>query len=173
MQLSAMRDYGKNRRCDALVEVQDVASGATARLQREKLIEAALQQEIDLVLVWRLDRSSRALVGLVKTLEELNTLDVGFVSLCEALDLTTRSGRALAGMLAVFAEFKRDILWDLGGRPDLEAYRRSVTLDYKMRQVWVFSIPPPAGWLNPQLHTKLDPEFVPERRAYVVASWGA
>ena len=34
------------------------------------------------------------------------------VSLCEALDLTTLSGRALAGMLAVFAEFERDILRD-------------------------------------------------------------
>jgi putative DNA-invertase from lambdoid prophage Rac len=35
---------------------------------------------------------------------------VGFVSLTEAIDLTTPSGRALAGMLAVFAEFERDIL---------------------------------------------------------------
>jgi putative DNA-invertase from lambdoid prophage Rac len=32
--------------------------------------------------------------------------------LSEALDLTTPSGRALAGMLAVFAEFERDILRD-------------------------------------------------------------
>ena len=39
-------------------------------------------------------------------------LQVGFVSLGEALDLTTPSGRALAGMLAVFAEFERDILRD-------------------------------------------------------------
>ena len=46
------------------------------------------------------------------TLQELNALDVGFVSLCEALDLTTPSGRALAGMLAVFAEFERGILRD-------------------------------------------------------------
>ena len=30
--------------------------------------------------------------------------------MCEALDLTTPSGRALAGMLAVFAEFEREIL---------------------------------------------------------------
>ena len=40
------------------------------------------------------------------------TVDVGFISLNEALDLTTPSGRALAGMLAVFAEFERDILRD-------------------------------------------------------------
>ena len=45
------------------------------------------------------------MVDLVNTLQELNALDVGFVSLSEALDLTTPSGRALAGMLAVFTEF--------------------------------------------------------------------
>jgi putative DNA-invertase from lambdoid prophage Rac len=35
---------------------------------------------------------------------------VGFVSLTEALDLTTPSGRAMAGLLAVFAAFEREIL---------------------------------------------------------------
>ena len=45
----------------------------------------------------------------MNTLQELNALGVGFVSLSEALDLTTPSGRALAGMLAVFAEFERDM----------------------------------------------------------------
>jgi putative DNA-invertase from lambdoid prophage Rac len=48
------------------------------------------------------------LLDLIGSLQELLTLGVGFVSLCEALDLTTPSGRALAGMLAVFAEFERD-----------------------------------------------------------------
>jgi putative DNA-invertase from lambdoid prophage Rac len=51
-------------------------------------------------------------VDLVTTLQELAALDVGYVSSSEALDLTTPSGRALAGMLAVFAEFERDILRD-------------------------------------------------------------
>jgi putative DNA-invertase from lambdoid prophage Rac len=82
------------------------------RPKREALIAAARRREIDLVLVWRLDRWGRSLVDLVSTLQELNALEVGFVSLSEALDLTTPSGRALAGMLAVFAEFERDILRD-------------------------------------------------------------
>ena len=112
MQLFAMRGYAKKRGWTVAVEVQDVGSGATTRPQREKLIEAARRREIDLVLVWRLDRWGRSLLDLVNTLQELNALDVGFVSLSEALDLTTPSGRALAGMLAVFAEFERDILRD-------------------------------------------------------------
>jgi DNA invertase Pin-like site-specific DNA recombinase len=35
---------------------------------------------------------------------------VGFISLSEALDLTTPLGRAMAGLLAIFAEFEREIL---------------------------------------------------------------
>jgi putative DNA-invertase from lambdoid prophage Rac len=112
MQLTAMRDYARKRKWAVTVEIKDVGSGATARPKRETLIAAARRREIDLVLVWRLDRWGRSLVDLVNTLQELNALDVGFVSLSEALDLTTPSGRALAGMLAVFAEFERDILRD-------------------------------------------------------------
>jgi hypothetical protein len=37
-------------------------------------------------------------------------MGIGFVSLTEAFDMTTPIGRALAGMLAVFAEFEREIL---------------------------------------------------------------
>ena len=39
-------------------------------------------------------------------------LGIGFVSLTEALDLTTPAGRAMAGVLAVFREFEREILWE-------------------------------------------------------------
>ena len=112
MQLSTMRDDAKRRKWAVAVEIQDVGSGATTRPERQKLIEAARRREIDLVLVWRLDRWGRSLVDLVTTLQELTALEVGFVSLSEALDMTTPSGRALAGMLAVFAEFERDILRD-------------------------------------------------------------
>ncbi len=50
------------------------------------------------------------MADLMTTLRELLDLGVGFVSLTEALDLTTPSGRAMAGMLAIFAEFEREIL---------------------------------------------------------------
>jgi DNA invertase Pin-like site-specific DNA recombinase len=47
---------------------------------------------------------------LLATLQELQHLGVNFVSLNEALDLTTPAGRAMAGLLAVFAAFEKDIL---------------------------------------------------------------
>ena len=45
---------------------------------------------------------------LVPTLEELNHLGVGFVSLTEALDLTTPTGRAMAGLLSSLRLRTRD-----------------------------------------------------------------
>jgi putative DNA-invertase from lambdoid prophage Rac len=107
-----MREFADHRGWAVVLTVEDVGSGVRERPKREDLIRAARRREIDLILVWRLDRWGRSLVDLVMTFQELTALRVGFVSLSEALDLTTPSGRALAGMLAVFAEFERDILRD-------------------------------------------------------------
>lgn len=50
------------------------------------------------------------MVGLINELQDLNVLGVGFVSITAALDFTTPSGKAMAGMLTVFAQFERDML---------------------------------------------------------------
>src|SRR5216683_3419727 len=110
MQNRAMREYAARRGWTIAVQVREVGSGAAKRQAREKLLEAARRREIDVVLVWRLDRWGRSVTDLLATLQELEHLSVGFVSLTEALDLTTPAGRAMAGLLAVFAEFERDIL---------------------------------------------------------------
>ena len=110
LQLHAMREYAAKRGWTIVAPVKEVGSGAAQRELREKLLVAARRREIDMVLVWRLDRWGRSVADLVSTLQEVQQLGVGFVSLTEALDLTTPAGRAMAGLLAVFAEFQRDIL---------------------------------------------------------------
>ena len=110
MQLRALSEYAARRGWAIAMQVKEVGSGALQRQRREKLIEAARRREIDVVLVWRLDRWGRSVTDLLATLQELEHLGVGFVSLTEALDLTTPVGRAMAGLLAVFAEFEREIL---------------------------------------------------------------
>ena len=110
IQSRAMREYAARRGWRVAVQVREVNSGAAKREAREKLLEAARRREIDVVLVWRLDRWGRSVTDLLATLQELDHLGVGFVSLTEALDLTTPAGRAMAGLLAIFAEFEREIL---------------------------------------------------------------
>jgi putative DNA-invertase from lambdoid prophage Rac len=110
MQVEAMAAYLKNRDWNVAKLAEDVGSGARERPGRESLMMAARRREIDAIVVWRLDRWGRSVADLMTTLRELTDLGVGFVSLTEALDLTTPSGRAMAGMLAIFAEFEREIL---------------------------------------------------------------
>jgi putative DNA-invertase from lambdoid prophage Rac len=110
LQMHAMREYAVRRGWTVALQIKEVGSGAAERELREKLLDAARRREIDVVLVWRLDRWGRSLADLVATLQELSDLSVGFVSLTEALDLTTSTGRAMAGMLAVFAALEHDIL---------------------------------------------------------------
>jgi len=110
LQLHAMREYSAKRGWTIVAQIKEIGSGAAQRELREALLAIARRREVDVVLVWRLDRWGRSVADLVSTLQELQHLGVGFVSLTEALDLTTPAGRAMAGLLAVFAEFERDIL---------------------------------------------------------------
>src|SRR4051812_48694985 len=100
-QTRAMKRYARERGWTIAHQVEDIGSGASDRPKREELLQAVRRREIDCVVVWRLDRWGRSLKDLVTTLEELSELGVGFVSLSEALDLTTSTGRAMAGMIAV------------------------------------------------------------------------
>jgi hypothetical protein len=97
MQSGAMREYATRRGWQIVLQVKEVASGSSQRECREKLLAAARRRDIDVVLVWRLDRWGRSVTDLLATLQELEHLGVGFVSLTEALDLTTPAGRAMAG----------------------------------------------------------------------------
>ena len=110
LQIRTMREYAVKRNWTIVAQTKEIGSGASQREQRETLIAAARRREVDVVLVWRLDRWGRSVADLVSTLQELQHLGVGFVSLTEAPDLTTPAGRAMAGLLAVFAEFEREIL---------------------------------------------------------------
>ena len=99
MQTRALREYATRRGWTIALQVKEIGSGASQRERREQLLEAARRREIDVVLVWRLDRWGRSVTDLLATLQELEHLGVGFVSLTEALDLTT-PGRSSHGGLA-------------------------------------------------------------------------
>src|SRR4051794_34178581 len=103
LQSEAMTVYIKNRGWIVTRRIEDIGSGSKDRPGRESLLLAARRREIDVFVVWRLDRWGRSVADLMVTLGEMTELGVGFVSLTEALDLTTPTGRAMAGMLAIFA----------------------------------------------------------------------
>lgn len=111
-QLETLRDYAAKRGWEIAQEVSEIGSGAKLRKKREALLQALRRREADAVLVYKLDRWGRSLADLVTTLQELTEIGVAFVSLSDAIDMSTPSGRAFAGMLSVFASFERDLIRD-------------------------------------------------------------
>ncbi len=87
-------------------------SGAKGRDQRpafDALLKAAVRREIDMIAVWSSDRLGRSLSHLVEVLQTLRDTGTGLYVHTQAVDTTTPAGRALS-MLAVFAEFEREMI---------------------------------------------------------------
>ena len=110
MQIKKCREYAKARNWTVSHIMKDIASGAKQRPQRDDILKLARKREIDTVIVWKLDRWGRSTSDVVGTLEELRELNVKFVSITEALDFSTAMGRAMSGLLSVFAEFERELI---------------------------------------------------------------
>ena len=56
LQIRAMREYAAKRGWTIVAQIKEVGSGAAQRERRSTLIAAARRREIDVVMVWRLDR---------------------------------------------------------------------------------------------------------------------
>jgi DNA invertase Pin-like site-specific DNA recombinase len=60
--------------------------------------------------VWAVDRLGRSLSHLVNFLSELHTKKVDLFIYQQGVDTTTQGGKALFGMMGVFAEFERSMI---------------------------------------------------------------
>src|SRR5262249_11827844 len=88
-------------------------SGAKGRDKRpglDRLLKDATRGRFDVVMAWSVDRVGRSLPDLVSSLQELHSARVDLFLHQQALDTTTPSGRAMFGMLSVFAEFERSMI---------------------------------------------------------------
>jgi DNA invertase Pin-like site-specific DNA recombinase len=74
----------------------------------DQLLDDARRRRFDVLVCWRLDRLGRNLKHLITLLDELQTLDVAFVSLAEGIDATTPAGKLQMHILGAIAEFERE-----------------------------------------------------------------
>jgi DNA invertase Pin-like site-specific DNA recombinase len=75
-------------------------------------MKATTRREFDVVAAGSVCRLSRSLVDLLGLLGDLQARGVDLYLHQQALDTSTPSGRALFGMLGVFAEFERAMVTD-------------------------------------------------------------
>lgn len=86
------------------------AKGAKDRLQLAALLRGVARKDFDMVAAWSVDRLGRSLIDLVGLLQELHSTGVDLYLHQQGLNTRTPAGKALYGMLGVFAEFERAMI---------------------------------------------------------------
>lgn len=86
----------------------DVSGGTMSRPIFDGIMERVRNGQSDGVIVAKLDRFARTLVGALSTLEEFERRGAVLVSVADNIDLSTPMGKAFLRILLVFAELERD-----------------------------------------------------------------
>ena len=88
-------------------------SGAKGRDKRpafDALCRDASKRQFDVVMAWSVDRLGRSLQDLVTFLSEIHALNIDLFLQQQGLDTRTPAGKAMFGMMGVFAEFERSMI---------------------------------------------------------------
>jgi DNA invertase Pin-like site-specific DNA recombinase len=92
-------------------EYVDRISGTRAkRPGLDELLRDARRGQFDVVFVWAFDRMARSVRHLLDTLDELNRLNVEFISFRENIDTGGPLGRALVVIIGAIAELERNLI---------------------------------------------------------------
>ena len=105
LQVDALTHAGVDDR-DIFREKQ---SGAKADRQELRRVLDLLRPG-DKLVVWRLDRLARSQLHLLQIAKEIEDKGAELVSLMDRIDTTTATGKMLFGILAVLAEFERNLI---------------------------------------------------------------
>ncbi|MFN3890138.1 MAG: recombinase family protein [Beijerinckiaceae bacterium] len=118
--LDAQRDacgaYIASQRSEGWVELAERyddggISGATLeRPGLKRLLADIEERRVDVVVVYKIDRLSRALMDFAKLIDVFDRNDVTFVSVTQSFNTTTSMGRLTLNILLSFAQFEREVI---------------------------------------------------------------
>jgi DNA invertase Pin-like site-specific DNA recombinase len=110
-QLYDLRELAKQRRYEIVHEYTDTISGAKSkRPGLDQLLADARRHRFDVVLVAAFDRVARNVRHFLEVLDELNHLEIEFVSLRENIDTGGPLGRAMVVIVGAIAELERSLI---------------------------------------------------------------
>ncbi len=110
MQTRELTDYCQRRGWEIYGCYTDegVSGKKDSRPQLNRLMADAHARRFDVVVVWRVDRFSRSVSHLCRTLETFRALRIDFVSMMEQIDTTTPAGTFVFHVLAAVAQSERE-----------------------------------------------------------------
>src|SRR5437762_2215079 len=113
-QLAELREIAARAGWEIIAEYADEGiSGAKGRKHRpglDRLLRDAARRRFDLVAVTAIDRLGRSLPDLLDILGDLHAANIDLFVRREGLDTTSPSGRAMFGLMGIFAEFERNLI---------------------------------------------------------------
>jgi DNA invertase Pin-like site-specific DNA recombinase len=113
-QLRELKAVGKRAGWQVVAVYQDEgisgSKGRDARPGLDAMLKAAARREFEQVAAWSVDRLGRSLTDLLGTLKELHGVGCDLYLHTQGLDTRTPAGKAMFGMMGVFAEFEREII---------------------------------------------------------------
>lgn len=107
-QIEALRRYGVS---DDLIFTDKMSGKTQKRPGLTEALRLAQHPETELV-VWKLDRLGRSLLGILDTVAMIDRRGVRLYSLTERLDLATPMGRMILHIMASLAEYERALIRD-------------------------------------------------------------
>jgi DNA invertase Pin-like site-specific DNA recombinase len=93
--------------CDAGISG---TKGRTGRPGLDQMLTDASRRKFDIVMAWAIDRLGRSLIGLLATIQELETCGVDLYLDQQAIDTTTPMGKLVFQVTGAFAEFERSMI---------------------------------------------------------------
>jgi DNA invertase Pin-like site-specific DNA recombinase len=110
-QLYDLRQMAQQRGYQIGEEYTDTISGARARRPGlDALMRDARRNRFDVVLVWASDRIARSVRHFLDVLDELNRLNIEFISFREQIDTGGPLGRAVVVIIGAIAELERNLI---------------------------------------------------------------
>jgi DNA invertase Pin-like site-specific DNA recombinase len=118
--LDAQRDacsaYIASQRSEGWLELAShyddggISGGTLERPALKRLLADIEEDRVDVVVVYKIDRLSRALMDFAKLVEVFDRNDVTFVSVTQSFNTTTSMGRLTLNILLSFAQFEREVI---------------------------------------------------------------
>jgi DNA invertase Pin-like site-specific DNA recombinase len=110
-QLHDLRQMAAQRGYQIVHEYTDRISGAKAkRPGLDEMMRDGRRGRFDVVLVWASDRIARSVKHFLEVLDELQRINIEFVSFREQIDTAGPLGRALVVIIGAIAELERNLI---------------------------------------------------------------
>ena len=115
-QREACEAYIASQKAEGWVAIRDryddggISGGTLDRPALKQLIADVEVGLIDVIVVYKIDRLSRALMDFAKLVEVLDRNNVTFVSVTQFFNTTTSMGRLTLNILLSFAQFEREVI---------------------------------------------------------------